>query len=125
MMPPISRDAALECAGNGRVFLIPQVSGAQWELGAVSTAKWTGVPLIDVLALTGLTSSAVEIIFEGADHGHAREQLTLTHIFPRSRVVVIKSGLGSHFPLTSPAIPAQNRRSHEMWVRVRQEQAGP
>src|ERR1700692_4170026 len=37
--------ATLECAGNSRVFLVPQVQGAQWELGAVSNAEWTGVPL--------------------------------------------------------------------------------
>src|SRR5271165_2932230 len=40
-----TRVATLECAGNGRVFLVPQVRGAQWELGAVSNAEWTGVPL--------------------------------------------------------------------------------
>src|SRR5216683_7915542 len=43
--PCETRVATLECAGNGRVFLIPQVQGAQWELGAVSNAQWTGVPL--------------------------------------------------------------------------------
>src|SRR5439155_253799 len=30
-----TRVATLECAGNSRVFLVPQVAGAQWELGAV------------------------------------------------------------------------------------------
>src|SRR5262249_12245112 len=34
-MPSETRVAALECAGNSRVFLVPQVAGAQWELGAV------------------------------------------------------------------------------------------
>src|ERR1700730_12558839 len=29
-----TRVATLECAGNSRVFLVPQVQGAQWELGA-------------------------------------------------------------------------------------------
>src|ERR1700719_4882553 len=36
-MPCETRVATLECAGNSRVFLVPQVQGAQWELGAVST----------------------------------------------------------------------------------------
>ena len=27
--------ATLECAGNSRVFLVPQAEGAQWGLGAV------------------------------------------------------------------------------------------
>jgi Oxidoreductase molybdopterin binding domain len=42
-MPSETRVATLECAGNSRVFLVPQVQGAQWELGAVSNAEWTGV----------------------------------------------------------------------------------
>jgi len=42
-MPSETRIATLECAGNGRVFLVPQVEGAQWELGAVGNAEWTGV----------------------------------------------------------------------------------
>jgi DMSO/TMAO reductase YedYZ molybdopterin-dependent catalytic subunit len=40
-----TRIATLECAGNSRVFLVPQVRGAQWQLGAVGNAEWTGVPL--------------------------------------------------------------------------------
>ncbi|MGA8479137.1 MAG: molybdopterin-dependent oxidoreductase, partial [Chthoniobacterales bacterium] len=44
-MPTETRVAILECAGNSRVFLVPQVQGAQWELGAVGNAEWTGVPL--------------------------------------------------------------------------------
>jgi len=44
-MPSETRIATLECAGNSRVFLIPQADGAQWELGAVGNAEWTGVPL--------------------------------------------------------------------------------
>jgi DMSO/TMAO reductase YedYZ molybdopterin-dependent catalytic subunit len=44
-MPSETRVATLECAGNGRVFLIPHVEGAQWELSEVGNAEWTGVPL--------------------------------------------------------------------------------
>src|SRR6266581_3200270 len=44
-MPSETRIAILECAGNSRVFLVPQARGAQWELGAVGNAEWTGVPL--------------------------------------------------------------------------------
>jgi DMSO/TMAO reductase YedYZ molybdopterin-dependent catalytic subunit len=72
-MQPVTRPATLECAGNGRVFLVPPVSGAQWELGAVSTANWTGVPLADVLSRAGLKPEAVEIIFQAADKGHPVE----------------------------------------------------
>jgi DMSO/TMAO reductase YedYZ molybdopterin-dependent catalytic subunit len=48
-MPSKTRVATLECAGNNRVFLVPQVEGAQWGLGAVGNAEWTGVPPADLL----------------------------------------------------------------------------
>ena len=62
-----TRVATLECAGNGRVFLVPQVQGAQWELGAVSNAEWTGVPLRALLERADLADDACEIVLEGAD----------------------------------------------------------
>src|SRR5438094_9406104 len=64
-----TRVATLECAGNSRVFLVPQVQGAQWELGAVSNAQWTGVPLSALLQRAGLAEDACEIALEGADRG--------------------------------------------------------
>jgi DMSO/TMAO reductase YedYZ molybdopterin-dependent catalytic subunit len=72
-MPSETRDATLECAGNGRVFLVPQVSGAQWELGAVGNAEWTGVPLAALLDRAGLEDDACDIVLEGADHGTPAE----------------------------------------------------
>lgn len=63
----------MECAGNGRAFLTPAASGAQWERGAVSTAEWTGVLLTEVLRRAGLRNSGREIIFEGADRGEIKE----------------------------------------------------
>jgi DMSO/TMAO reductase YedYZ molybdopterin-dependent catalytic subunit len=59
----------LECAGNGRSMFEPRVDGEQWNLGAVSTAEWTGVPLVDVLDRAGPTPDACEVIFRGADTG--------------------------------------------------------
>ena len=72
-LPAVTRAVTLECAGNGRIFLVPPVSGAQWETGAVSTAEWTGVPLSRVLARAGLRPEAVEVVLEGADKGKAKE----------------------------------------------------
>src|SRR5260370_23459241 len=37
-MPSETRTATLECAVNGRAFLVPQVRGAQWHHGALGTA---------------------------------------------------------------------------------------
>ena len=72
-MPSETRVATLECAGNNRVFLVPQVEGAQWGLGAVGNAEWTGVPLADLLERAGLDEGAREVILEGADRGTPKE----------------------------------------------------
>jgi len=68
-MPSETRIAILECAGNNRVFLVPQVEGAQWELGAVGNAEWTGVPLVALLERADMEEDACEIVLEGADQG--------------------------------------------------------
>src|SRR5229473_8077961 len=73
-MPSEMRVATLECAGNSRVFLIPQVAGAQWELGAVGNAEWTGVRLGALLERAGLEEEASEIVLEGADQGTPKEE---------------------------------------------------
>src|SRR5438105_10317095 len=59
----------LECAGNNRNFLEPKVKGAQWGLGAVGNAEWTGVRLSILLDRAKVKSGAREIILEGADGG--------------------------------------------------------
>ena len=73
-MPSVTQPATLECAGNGRIFLVPQVPGAQWKLGAVSTAAWTGVPLSALLERAGVSPDAVEVLFEAADAGTPKEE---------------------------------------------------
>jgi DMSO/TMAO reductase YedYZ molybdopterin-dependent catalytic subunit len=75
-LPSKTVTATLECAGNSRIFLVPQVGGAQWELGAVGTAEWTGVPLRDLLEQADLAKNACEVVFEGADLGTPKEQPT-------------------------------------------------
>jgi DMSO/TMAO reductase YedYZ molybdopterin-dependent catalytic subunit len=67
-LPPRTLAITLECAGNGRKFLDPPVPGEQWGLGAVGTAEWTGATLHSVLE-RDWTSSAVEVLFRGADEG--------------------------------------------------------
>ena len=66
-MPVETHIAVLECAGNSRIFLVPQVKGAQWELGALGNAEWTGVPLCILLERAGLEEEACEIVLEGPD----------------------------------------------------------
>ena len=44
-------------------------TGEKWNLGAVSTAEWTGVPLVEVLDRAGVRAGAREVLFRGADGG--------------------------------------------------------
>jgi DMSO/TMAO reductase YedYZ molybdopterin-dependent catalytic subunit len=92
-LPSETRVAVLECAGNSRVFLVPQVEGAQWELGAVGNAEWTGVPLAALLERAGLEEDACEIVLEGADQGTPKEKpvppgtISYARSFPRDKAV--------------------------------------
>ncbi|HYT91641.1 MAG TPA: sulfite oxidase, partial [Gemmataceae bacterium] len=72
-LPSRTGAALLECAGNSRVFLVPRAHGLLWELGAVGTAEWTGVPLAAILDRAGVRKEAVEVILEGADSGEIRD----------------------------------------------------
>src|SRR5262249_32632481 len=58
-MEAVTRELVLECAGNGRVFLVPQVRGAQWSHGAVGNPKWTGGPLGAILERAKVETGAV------------------------------------------------------------------
>ena len=60
-LPSQTLVATLECAGNGRSMFSPSVDGEQWRLGAVSTAEWTGVPLVEVLDRAGPQPDATAI----------------------------------------------------------------
>jgi DMSO/TMAO reductase YedYZ molybdopterin-dependent catalytic subunit/glyoxylase-like metal-dependent hydrolase (beta-lactamase superfamily II) len=73
----------LECAGNGRSMFDPPIPGEQWQLGAVSTAEWTGVPLVDVLERAGTATGAREVLFRGADSGTVAGRADTIH-FERS-----------------------------------------
>jgi DMSO/TMAO reductase YedYZ molybdopterin-dependent catalytic subunit len=68
-LPAVSVTVTLECAGNGRTGFSPAVPGESWELGAVSTACWTGARLADVLDRARIRPGAREVVFRGADGG--------------------------------------------------------
>lgn len=68
-MPSKALVVTLECAGNGRTLFEPSIEGEKWNLGAVSTAEWVGVSLMEVLDRAGIQTSAREIVFRGADCG--------------------------------------------------------
>ncbi len=57
----------LECAGNGRNFQRPQVPGIQWGKGAVSTARFSGPRLRDVLQRAAVKPTGKHVMFRGLD----------------------------------------------------------
>lgn len=79
----------LECAGNSRTSLNPAVRGVQWANGAVSTAEWTGVSLMDVLNRAGLRQAAVDVILEGADRGEITAEPRTPGVIQYSRSLPI------------------------------------
>jgi sulfite oxidase len=62
--------ATLECAGNRRAefMRVRAIPGEHpWGSGAISTARWSGVGLADVLAHAGLRPEAAHIAFAAPD----------------------------------------------------------
>jgi len=65
----VEKPLTMECAGNGRVFLVPQARGLQWGVGGVGTAVWGGVNLSTLLDQAVPKKGAVDVILVGADSG--------------------------------------------------------
>ncbi len=82
---------AVECAGNGRAFYADrecrQPDGAQWRLGAIGVAEWTGVPLRVLLERAGLRHCAVCAMPEGLDECRGRRPLPITKALADDTIV--------------------------------------
>jgi len=68
-MPAQERAVTLECAGNGRLETRPLPIGEPWGDYAVSTARWRGALLHDVLDRVHPATEGVDVRFSGADYG--------------------------------------------------------
>jgi DMSO/TMAO reductase YedYZ molybdopterin-dependent catalytic subunit len=79
-MPSVERVVTLECAGNGRLAMRPLPAGEPWGDYAVSTARWTGALLHQVLEQAKPSAEGVEVRFTGADHGPYMLHPVLTDI---------------------------------------------
>src|SRR3954463_2818704 len=66
-LPAHERAVTLECAGNGRLEMRPLPTGEPWGDYAVSTARWKGVFLHEVLKQAKPAAGAVDVLFQGAD----------------------------------------------------------
>ncbi len=80
-LPPADRVVLLECAGNGRTLMSPVPPGTPWNLGAVGIARFGGVRLADLLEAAGLSSSALNLVFTGADTGPVEPDGTVPYQF--------------------------------------------
>ena len=76
-MPAHEHTVTLECAGNGRLQMRPLPTGEPWGDFAVSTARWTGALLHEVLARTTPSAQGVEVLAQGADRGPYHLQAVL------------------------------------------------
>src|SRR2546422_7358431 len=68
-MPATESVVTLECAGTGRLETRPLPVGEPWGDYAVSTARWKGALLHEVLEHAHPTADGLDVRFEGADHG--------------------------------------------------------
>ena len=66
---PVQIAAVNQCSGNSRGFFNPRVPGAQWGNGAMGNARWTGVPLRDILSRANIKGDAIQVRFNGLDTG--------------------------------------------------------
>ena len=103
-MPAHERAVTLECAGNGRLEMRPLPTGEPWGDYAVSTARWTGALLHEVLAQAQPGADGVDVRFEGADHGPY-------HLQPDPRRRPTRTTSPSSAPCRSPTPPIRRRRS--------------
>lgn len=61
--------ATVQCAGNRRGHLqtTGKTAGDPWDVGAIGTATWTGVALVEVLAAAGVRADATDVAFIAAE----------------------------------------------------------
>ena len=65
---PVEYLAVNQCSGNSRALFAPRVTGGQLFNGAMGNARWTGVPLKEVLARADLKATARQVTFNGLDY---------------------------------------------------------
>jgi len=98
----------MPCAGNRRSHMKADdraVRGLPWGIGAVSTARWTGVLLSDVLKWSGAREDRVEhVLFQGRDTDHQGQPYETsipasTAFDPRREVLLAYEMNGQELPV--------------------------
>jgi sulfite oxidase len=84
----VSEVVTLACAGNARTAFEPVPVGIPWGFGAISTARWDGVRLRDLLELAGLGEGAAHVAFDGYDDAPDADRPPYRRSIPLSRALV-------------------------------------
>ncbi|MDP9296448.1 MAG: molybdopterin-dependent oxidoreductase [Actinomycetota bacterium] len=90
-LPAVERYQTLECVSN-------KVGG-----NLISTARWTGVPLKEILDRAGVPSTAMEVVFAAA--GGYSDSLPIDHAMDDSTLIAI--GMNGHVLPRSHGFPAR------------------
>ncbi|MBX3435968.1 MAG: sulfite oxidase [Planctomycetaceae bacterium] len=92
-LPQAEAVATLTCAGNRRREhnAVRAVSGVQWREGAIGNARWSGVPLAEMLKRAGVKSSAKHVWFESVDQIEDHGQT-----FPFGGSIPLEKALADH-----------------------------
>ncbi|WP_425803055.1 sulfite oxidase [Desulfitobacterium sp. Sab5] len=105
-MPSKQLILPLECAGNKRAYFKPKVYGEQWKDGAISQGLWKGVTVSQLLSMTGLKNTALEVVFEAFDSGKRKD---MEGVFHYTRALPIEKALHMDtliaYELNGEAIP--------------------
>lgn len=108
----------MECAGNGRARFTPRALSQPWLVEAVGTARWTGVPLRDVLEEAGLLDDAVEVVFTGLDRGAEGDGV----VEPYERALAVPAAMGEDallaFQINGVPLPPQPASPCAWWCPV-------
>lgn len=100
-MPQVEQVVTLECAGNGRTEFAPVPSGTPWGIRGLSTGRFHGVLLGELLERFPPPKGASHLIFQGADLGKEglyERSLTLEEASKHQAMLALKM---NGEPLTS------------------------
>ena len=109
-MPAVEQAVTLECAGNGRLAQAPLPVGEPWGKNAVSTARWTGARLHEVLAQAQPEADAADVIFQGADHGryHQHEDIRFARSLALPHAADPAAGILIAYEMNGAPLPADH-----------------
>jgi DMSO/TMAO reductase YedYZ molybdopterin-dependent catalytic subunit len=125
-LPRVELTVVLECAGNGRALMGPTPDGTPWNLGAVSTVRFGGTPLLG--AVGPIPDSVSELVFTGADRGvvepegEINYQFSLTPDLWDRAILATRLGDGllpiEHGGPVRLVVPGQYGMKSVKWVRA-------